>query len=489
MEILKKYATKKLIFMSAFIFSGIYTVLYIIGKAMSGSTVSSDISSLTSLMSTISTIITVIQIVFYLSLAVALIGAVLGGVYFFTKDKSDYVMLGEFVGYALSFVLLALSVSGINALVKVVKVMASGDYSSILSMDYSGMQSALERTGDCMNYFQWLMIILFVFNLFIFLVMKNIIKLNGFSYSLDENAGAGGRIISYDPQTGQPIYENVSQSSGTNSNVDLGAFFKSKNGKIVIGVIATIVVAFGGYKIYDTYLNKTTVKLLENVEVEFTGFDGSGRVNACRLGDVDYDKTDVELTNFINSITLKYDVKDTLKNGDEVEITATYDHDKADALKLNIEDATTKVKVKGLTERYKTASKVPNKISSDVKKLMDEEVKERYDDRQSSYSSYKSSFVSMYYAYDESDLSMPNDYCIGIYKIDYTTTFGSSTETETYYIAAYLNKINSDYSTSDKHTVYTTNLYDSSYKKLSDESQLETAVEDRFDDYQISKFD
>ena len=253
-------------------------------------------------------------------------------------------------------------------------------------------------------------------------------------------------------------------------------------------MISTLIKWYSGYKIYDTYFNKTTIKVLENVEVEFTGFDGSGRVSACRLGDVDYDKTDVELTNFINSITLKYDVKDTLKNGDEVEITATYDHDKADALKLNIEDATTKVKVKGLTERYKTASKVPNKISSDVKKLMDEKVKTNFDDKKYGFMSYKSSFVSMYYGYDDTNTYSPDDCCIGIYKIEMTTSYSTPT-TETYYIAAYLNKINSDYSTSDKHTVYTTNLYDSSYKKLSDESQLETAVEDRFDDYQISKFD
>lgn len=492
MEILKKYATKKLIFMSAFIFSGIYTVLYIIGKLTNNSTVSADLTSLNSLMSTISTIITVVQIVFYVSLAVALIGTVLGGVYFFTKDKSDYVMLGEFVGYALSFVLLALSVSGINALVKVVKVMASGDYSSILSMDYSGMQSALERTGDCMNYFQWLMIILFVFNLFIFLVMKNIIKLNGFSYSLDENAGAGGRIISYDPQTGQPIYENVSQSSGTNSNVDLGAFFKSKNGKIVIGVIAAIVVAFGGYKIYDTYFNKTTIKVLENVEVEFNGYDGHGAIDSCRIGDIDYDKTDSELASFINSISLDYDYSNyNLKNGDEVEITAIYDHDKAEALKLDMEETTKKVKVKGLIERYEKASEVPDKVVNNVKKLMDEEVKESYDDRQSSYSSYKSSFVSMYYAYDESDSSMPNDSCIGIYKIDYTTTFGSSTETETYYIAAYVEKINGAYSEDKKHSVYTMTLYDSQYDHITDESQVEDAIKDdySFEECKLSKFE
>lgn len=491
MEILKKYATKKLIFMSAFIFSGIYTVLYIIGKLMNGSSVSSDISSVTSAMSALSAVITIIQIVFYLSLIVSFIGMILSAVYFFTKDKSDYVMLGELVGYALSSALLAMSVSGINAIVKAIKVMSSGDYSALMTMDYSSMQSAVERAGNCMNYFQWVMIILFIFNLFVFLVMKNVIKMSNFSYSLSSGATAGQRIVSYDPQTGKPIYENVASTNDTGTSVNVGAFFKSKNGKIVLGVVIAVIVVFGGYKIYDTYFNKTTVDILENVTVEFEGYDGSGRVASCQMGDVDYDKTDAELTSFINSISLKYDTDRTLKNGDEIEITATYDHDQADALKLNIEDATKKVKVKGLIERYKKASEVPNKTSSDVKKKMDEEVKESFDDRQSSYVSYKSSFVSMYYGYDKSESLSPNDYCIGIYKIDYTSSFGSTPRTETYYIAAYLNNINSEYSSSEDDSVYTTTLHDSSYNRLTDESQIEAALKEdyRFEKLDLTKFD
>lgn len=491
MEILRKYATKKLIFMSAFIFSGIYTVLYVIGKLMDGNTISSDLSSVSSAMSALSAIITIVQIVFYLSLIISFIGMILAAVYFFTKDKSDYVMLGELIGYALSSVLLAMSVSGINAIIKVVKILSSGDYSSIMTMDYSGMQSAMERAGDCMNYFQWVMIILFIFNLFVFLVMKNVIKLNNFSYSLSSGPTAGQRIVSYDPQTGKPIYENVTPTNETGSSVNVGAFFKSRNGKIVLGVIIVVIVAFGGYKIYDNYFNKTTVDLLENVTVEFEGYDGSGRVTSCQLGDVEYDKTDAELTSFINSVSLDYDTKRTLKNGDEIEITATYDHDLADELKLNIEDATKKVKVKGLIERYKKASEVPNKTSSDVKKKMDEKVKASFDDRQSSYTSYKSSFVSMYYGYDKSDSSSPNDYCIGIYKIEYTSSFGSTSNTETYYIAAYMNHINSEYSSSENDSVYTTTLHDSSYNKLTDESQIEAALKEeyRFEDVELTKFE
>lgn len=503
MEILKRYAEKKKIFMSAFILSGIYTVLYILGKLMNGNDLSLDSSS--SAISTLSTMITVIVIIFYVTLIVSVVGMVLAGVYYFVKDKSDFVMLGEFVGYAISSVLLGLSVSGINAAAKVVKAYSSGDYSSLLTMNYSGMIEAMDRASSCMEYFQWVMIIMFIFNLIVFLTMKDVIKTNNFAYSLDDNFGAQGqRIVSYDPQTGKPVYENVQTGHSASGNgvnagssmpvknsVDLGSFFKSKNGKIVIGVVIAVIVAFGGYKIYDTYFNKTSINLLENVKVEFSGYDGSGRISSCEIGNIEYDKTNAELASFVNSIYLDYDYEEDLKNGDEVEITAVYNQSQADTLKLDVKGATKKVKVKGLIERYKKASDVPSKTSSNVKKAMDEEMQEEYDNRQSSYSSYKTSFVSMYYAYDKESSYTPEDYCIGIYKVEHTTNYGNTPETETFYAIAYMTDVNSEYSDDDDHYVYISTLYDSSYNRISDESQIQTALEDSyyFSDHKITKFE
>lgn len=496
MELLKKYATKKKIFMSAFIYSGIYTVLWLIGELMGNSVSSADYSSMTTMLSTIASMITVLQILFYIMLVAAVIIAVLAGVYFFTKDKSDYVMLGEFIGYVISSALLAFSISGVNAICKVVKIYTSGDYTSALSMDYTSMMSSIETAGNCLNYFKWVMIILFIANLFIFLVMKNIIKLSNFSYNLVDGVSIGERkVVSYDPQTGKPIYEEVSVAGNTTVSSGEGlanvkAFFKTKNGKITLGVIAAVIIAFGGYKIYDTYFNKTAISLLGNVEVEFAGYDGAGRVTSCRMGDVEYDKTNAEIASFINSVSLDYKNADNLKNGDEIKVTAVYNQTTAEELKLDVQDATVTVKVKGLTERYKKASEVPNKTSSAIKKLMDEEMKKDYDSRQSNYYSYKTSFISMYYAYDEENGYSPSDYCIGVYKVEYNSNYGSTPKTETYYAIAYISGINSSYSTKEKKSIYTTNLYSSGYEKLTDESQIQSVLENsyRFDDHKISKF-
>lgn len=497
MDLLKKYATKKKIFLTAFIYSGIYTVLCLIGNLMGDSSLSGDISSATAILSTLSTMITVLQIVFYVMLIVAIIVTVLAGVYFFLKDKSDYVMLGEFIGYAISSVLLLLSISGINAICKVVKVVASGDYSSYLSMDYTSMMSSIETAGDCLNYFKWIMIILFVLNLIVFLIIKNVIKLNNFSYSLVEGVSTGGerKIVSYDPQTGEPIYEEVPAGDTVNNvsnqpSFDIKGFLKTKNGKIVVGVIAAVILVFGGYKIYDTYFNKTTIDLLENVKVEFSGYDGNGRVSSCHIGDIDYDKTNAELQSFINSISLDYGNDNDLKNGDEIEINAVYDQTKAEELKLDIKNATKTVKVKDLTERYKKASEVPSKTSSAIKKLMDEEMKADYDERESSYRTYKTSFISMYYAYDEESTTSSADYCIGVYKIEQTSTSGDTPETQTYFAIAYMGGVDSSYSSENKKSIYTTNLYNDDYDTFSDESQVEAAVKNnrRFNDHKVSKF-
>lgn len=495
MEFLKKHATKKKIFLSALIYSGIYTVLCLISSLMDSSASSTSYDSMESILMTIASMITIVQVIFYAMLVIAVIIAVLAAIYFFKKDKSDYVMLIEFVGYVISSALLLFSMSGINAMCKVIRVYTSGDYSSYLSMDYTSMMSSIETAVDCMNYFKWVMIIMFVINLVVFLIIKNVIKLNAFSYNLGESSGSvgGGRIVSYDPQTGEPIYENTSTTQTTNSGetvANMKAFFKTKNGKIVVGVIALVIIAFGGYKIYDTYFNKTAISLLENVEVEFTGYDGAGRISSCSMGDVEYDKTDAELTSFVNSVSLDYENTGELKNGDEVTINAVYNQTTAEQLKLDVQDATVTVKVKGLTERYTKASKVPSKTSSAIKKLMDEEMKKDYDERTSSYYSYTTSFVAMYYAYDEEDASYPNDYCIGVYKVDQTSTFGATTETETYYAIAYVSGINSSFSSDEVGTINTTNLYGSGYQKLTDESQIQSAIEDsyRFSDHKISKF-
>ena len=97
MDILMKYAKKKTVFILSTVLSGIVTLLYLISKF--GPTTSSNvnINDINELAGTIGSMVTIIQIIFYLFIILAIVTAILSGVYFFKKNKQEYVMLGEFI--------------------------------------------------------------------------------------------------------------------------------------------------------------------------------------------------------------------------------------------------------------------------------------------------------------------------------------------------------------------------------------------------------
>ena len=132
MDILMKYAKKKTVFILSTVLSGIVTLLYLISKF--GPTTSSNvnINDINELAGTIGSMVTIIQIIFYLFIILAIVTAILSGVYFFKKNKQEYVMLGEFIVSCINSILLLLSMSGINVICKILRVAISGDYSCLL---------------------------------------------------------------------------------------------------------------------------------------------------------------------------------------------------------------------------------------------------------------------------------------------------------------------------------------------------------------------
>ena len=126
MDILMKYAKKKTVFILSTVLSGIVTLLYLISKF--GPTTSSNvnINDINELAGTIGSMVTIIQIIFYLFIILAIVTAILSGVYFFKKNKQEYVMLGEFIVSCINSILLQLSMSGINAIFKILIVSISG---------------------------------------------------------------------------------------------------------------------------------------------------------------------------------------------------------------------------------------------------------------------------------------------------------------------------------------------------------------------------
>lgn len=473
MNILNQYSKKKTIVILSTVLSGIYTLMTLFSKISSGNT---DLSDYSTLASSLGSMITIIQIVFYVFVVGSLIAAVLSGVYFFTKNKKEYVILGELIGNGVNSLLLLLSIPGFNAACKVIKAYVAGDYSSIFTM--SSSLGSMQSAANYLQFFNYISIILFIFNVIVLLIAKKIININGFEFSLDEPDGStstdGGSInVNVDGEKAKEAAQN-----GMNN---VKAFLKTKNGKICLGVVALVIVAFGGYKIYDTYFNKTTLDVMPKLSVEFSGESGEGYITDVDPGDIEYDRNDANIKDFVNSIYYDYDYDYDLKNGDKVKITAVYDKEKAKQLNIEVKNDTAEVEVKGLTEVYSKASAVPDKIAKQIKKDCDKEIADYY--QSTSYSTYSYEYDSMYFAYSKNS----SDYAIAVYKLDRTSSY--SEEVKTYYVYAYVSDVNSAY-LDDKHYVYTGTLDDpNSYDYLTDPTHIKESLEDEFYDYKLTKFE
>ena len=125
------------------------------------------------------------------------------------------------------------------------------------------------------------------------------------------------------------------------------AFFKTKNGKIVIGVIGAIVIAFGGYKVWDTFFNKTVIDAFMNVTVSFDGYNTEGEARVENAG-IDYDMTNDDLAQFVGDISFEVENNGTLSNGDKVTVKAVYSKETAKQLKAVLKEETKQFDVSGL---------------------------------------------------------------------------------------------------------------------------------------------
>lgn len=508
MDILMKYAKKKTVFILSTVLSGIVTILYLISKFGSVSTSSNtSINDLDSIANMIGSMITVVQIVFYAFVILAIATAILSGVYFFKKNKQEYVMLGEFIASCINSALLLLSISGVNAICRVVRVAISGDYSSLMSLDSVNMLSSITSAASNLKYFMYLSIIVFILNMVVLLIAKKVINIQGFTFTFDEVVSqANDETVneSQDTSTGEIPTEPSSSNASTTSEktaptIDseklktatkdgvnkIKDFIKTKNGKITLGVIIAVIIVFGGYKIYDKFFNYTSIDLTSDITIKFDGKDGKGYISDFDYK-IDYDKSNDKLVNFVDSVYPDYEYSSDLSNGDDVVIKMKYSKETAKANNIKVTSDSKTFKVKGLIESYKKASDLPKKLISTLETEAADEIKDKYTDR-SSYT-YKTEFDSLWFA--KAGKSSFDDQAIAVYKLDstYTSSFSGEQTTETSYVISYVDDVDSGYlKDSDKHYWYTTHLYDSAYNRLNDPSGIEDALRNKFDDYTLEK--
>lgn len=484
MDILMKYAKKKTIFILSSILSGIITVLYLISKLNISSSSPASIGNIESLAGTIGSMATIIQLIFYLFIIMAVVTAVLSGVYFFKKNKHEYMILGEFIFSCINSVLLLLSISGVNAICKILRITVSGNYSSLTPMDGISMLSSINSAANNLKYFMYLSILLFIFNIFILLLDKKLISINGLTFTFNEE----DNVTPIDNNETDTSNEQTVNTKNTAAQPafdfeKIKAFFKTKNGKITIGVIAAIIVCFGGYKIYDTYFNFTEIDLGKNITAEFDGKDGHGYLRNVKTN-IDYDKNNSALSDFVSTTFTDYDYSSDLSNGDKITITVKYSESSAKANKIKVTNDSKTLTVKGLIEEFKNAKALPAKLIEQAKKEADNSIKKRYKDA-FSYT-YNIEFDSLWLAKEDNSYG---DRIGAVYKIDetYTSSFDNSQETKTYYTLVYVDSVDTSYMEDDSHYWYELTLYDNESNRLSDPNGIEEAIKDKFDDYSLEK--
>ena len=170
------------------------------------------------------------------------------------------------------------------------------------------------------------------------------------------------------------------------------AFFKTKNGKIVFGVIAAIIVIFAGYKIWDTFFNKIEIDAFQNMVLSYDGYNGAGEAYIEEYN-IDYDMTNENLASFVNTISFDIENNGQLSNGDKVTVRANYSQETAKQLKVVLKEETKEFDVSGLTVKYQSASEIDQDI---YKKAYDEAISEAtntYNGDQTQRQFYKAYYI------------------------------------------------------------------------------------------------
>jgi hypothetical protein len=258
-------------------------------------------------------------------------------------------------------------------------------------------------------------------------------------------------------------FNSSSNKSESNSENKTSIKLSKKQKTIGAIVVALIVSLFGGYHIWNEYLNYTKIDMTKNMKVSFDGRSGNAEVEITE-NPIEYDKSDAQIADFINSITYDYSKNSELKNGDTVTITAVYNKEEANNLKLRVVNVSKKFKVSNLAYRFTDVKKIPTQVISDIKEDGLTTIKSENTDNDN----YKCdiSYYGTYFIKGETDDSL-----VVLYKIVNTSTYDSEKNTTyDYYV---INDVDSHYS---KNTSSDYNNYSSSTYSLDENSKEEDII-------------
>lgn len=234
-------------------------------------------------------------------------------------------------------------------------------------------------------------------------------------------------------------------------------FLKSKNGKMILGIIIVAMMAFVGYKIWDTFFHKTVIDVFADMTVTFDGYDGEGEAYI-QESNIDYDMTNDDLAEFVSLISFDIENNGELSNGDKVTIKASYSKETAQKLKVALKEETKEFDVSGLTVKYQNASQIDEDIYS---KAYDEAIAQS---QQTSYNETSKTFYKAYYIKENDEqISYQNNYLVFVFSeiyqdYDFTTNQNVEKTRYMYYYTIFDSSYNADYEYMGEARLYNDSL-------------------------------
>ena len=319
-----------------------------------------------------------------------------------------------------------------------------------------GNGQTLSANDSLFNIIALFVLVLVVIHVFVMLRLDDMIHVT----LLDAYLPAGKNQMTQSQMVEEPIQDISSvqedlqeQKEPLMTKEKAVAFFKTKNGKIVIGVIGAIVIAFGGYKIWDTFFNKTVIDAFMNVTVSFDGYNTEGEARVENAG-IDYDMTNDDLAQFVGGISFEVENNGTLSNGDKVTVKAVYSKETAKQLKVVLKEETKQFDVSGLTVKYQSASEIDQALYKQAYNKAIEETK----DVSAFHEDTKETFYKAYYVKaQEEQLSYQRNYLVFVFDETYQSyDFTKNQDVEKKRYACYYTEFDSSYNPDE---VYMTHSY------------------------------
>lgn len=198
----------------------------------------------------------------------------------------------------------------------------------------------------------------------------------------EEGSAAAAGAVDAGSAAGTADVMAVSSGDGAAVNAKVSHFSRKKIA-IIAAAAAVIVGIFAAYELYFSY---DELDISDYVtKPTFAGIDGHGTVydepdiNWDKVATSEYDTADsdsdegmlmdlagTDFEQLMGTADFKVSKRKGLSNGDVVTVTVKYDKDAAKEMKLRVTGDTFKVKVKGLSERYKDGSDISSEAYSAI---------------------------------------------------------------------------------------------------------------------------